>query len=155
MINLLNEHFPKLKATVFESVLLNEFLDEKLEGNVIFLETKKENTVSVFRMLQEQGVPNLMFKPSVKDFCFFRTQSCVVVTDLVSEAPMKKTDVEEICLEKLIVDIYCDQLIRQTYPCERIAAIAKAAQGRYLIDEAKLRRYAKRRGKEQQLLQEC
>ena len=155
LIGLVDEHFPQVKATLFESLLLNEFCGEKLTENIIFLETERESTESVFRMLQGQGVPNLMYKPSVKDFRFLKTHNSVVISELVSEAPAKSGCSAGICLEKLIVDLYCDRLLRLVYPCEQIGAIAKCADERYRIDRTKLLRYVRRRGKELQFLEAC
>ena len=84
VISLLNEYFPGTKATVFESALLTEFSTESSTDNIIFLETEKESSVSVFKMLQLQGIPNLMYKPSPKEFRFLRTRDSIVVSDLVS-----------------------------------------------------------------------
>ena len=73
VIDLLKEHFPNIKVTLFESVLLNEFMDKKMEkisDNVIFLEAEKDSALPVCRFLQQQGIPNLIYKPTKKDFCF-------------------------------------------------------------------------------------
>ena len=158
VIDLLKEHLPNVKITVFESVLLNEFLDEKMEkisDNVIFLEAEKDSTLPVFRFLQEQGIPNLIYKPTKKDFCFYRTQNSIVITDMTSEAPTRRKNPQEICLEKLLVDIFCDRLIKLTYALKDFKSIAETAQTRYLIDKPRLLRYAGRRGKESQIVTFC
>ena len=158
VIDLLKEHFPNIKVTLFESVLLNEFMDKKMEkisDNVIFLEAEKDSALPVFRFLQQQGIPNLIYKPTKKDFCFYRTQNSVVITDMTSEAPTSRKNPQEICLEKLLVDIFCDRLIKLTYSFEDYKSIVDTAQTRYQIDKPKLMRYAGRRGKEPQLVELC
>ena len=158
VIDLLKEHFPNLKVTLFESVLLNEFLAEKTEkisDNVIFLEAEKDSRLPVFRFLQEQGIPNLIYKPTKKDFCFYRTQNSIVITSMTSEAPIRRKNPQEICLEKLLVDIFCDRLIKLTYALKDFKSIAETAQTRYLIDKPRLLRYAGRRGKESQIVTFC
>ena len=158
VIDLLKEHLPNVKITVFESVLLNEFLDEKIEkisDNVIFLEAEKDDTLPVFRFLQKQGIPNLIYKPTKKDFCFYKTQNSIVITDMTSEAPTRRKHPHEICLEKLLVDIFCDRLIKLTYSFEDYKSIVDTAQARYLVDKTRLLRYARRRGKEPQIVAFC
>lgn len=158
VIDLLKEHLPNVKITVFESVLLNEFLaenTEKISDNVIFLEAEKDSTLPVFRFLQEQGIPNLIYKPTKKDFCFYRTQNSIVISDMTSEAPTRRKNPQEICLEKLLVDIFCGRLIKLTYALKDFKSIAETAQTRYLIDKPRLLRYAGRRGKESQIVTFC
>ena len=136
VIDLLEEHFPNIKVTLFESVLLNEFLAEKTEkisDNVIFLEAERDSTLPVFRFLQKQGIPNLIYKPTKKDFCFYRALNSIVITDMTSEAPARRKNPQEICMEKLLVDIFCDRLIKLTYSFEDFKFIADTAQIRYLI----------------------
>ena len=58
-------------------------------------------------------------------------------------------------MEKLLVDIFCDRLIKLTYSFEDYKSIVDTAQTRYQIDKPKLMRYAGRRGKEPQLVELC
>ena len=74
---------------------------------------------------------------------------------MTSEAPTSRKNPQEICLEKLLVDIFCDRLIKLTYSFEDYKSIVDTAQTRYQIDKPKLMRYAGRRGKEPQLVELC
>lgn len=152
IIALLKERMPETKAVLFETTLLNEFLPEKLIDNVLFLEVEKADIQSVFHMLQETGISNLIYSPRKKDFLFFRINNCVVVRGLTSEAPLERGRLNEIVIEKLLVDIFCDKLIRLTYPAEAFGDIAKAARDRYLVQSPKLLRYARRRERELQIV---
>lgn len=155
VIDLFNEHLPEIKVTLFETVLLNEFLDEKISDNVIFLEAEKDSTLPVFRFLQKQGVPNLIYKPTKKDFCFYRTENSIVITDMITQAPIERKNPQEICIEKLLVDIFCDRLIKLTYAFDDFNTIVDAVQEHYHIEKPKLLRYAGRRGKGSQLVELC
>ena len=152
IITLLREKIPETKAVLFETALLNEFLPEKLIDNVLFLEVEKAKVQGVFHMLQEYGIPNLIYSPRKKDFLFFRINNSVVVRGLTSEAPLERGRLNEIVIEKLLVDIFCDKLIRLTYPAEAFSDIAKVARERYLVQSPKLLRYARRREREQQIV---
>jgi len=155
VIDILRNHLPEIKAVLFESSLLNAFLDEKITDNVIFLETEKEQTLPVFRLLQEQGIPNLIYRPTKKDFLFYRVRDSIVATDMTSEAPVRKNAPHEICIEKLLADIFCDRLVRLTYSFEDYKSIADAVQARYLVDKPRLMRYAGRRGGKPKLIEMC
>lgn len=152
IIALLKERMPETKAVLFETALLNEFLSEKLIDNVLFLEVEKADIQSVFHMLQETGISNLIYSPRKKDFLFFRINNCVVVRGLTSEAPLERGRLNEIVIEKLLVDIFCDKLIRLSYPAEAFGDIAKTARDRYLVQSPKLLRYARRRERELQIV---
>lgn len=155
VMDLLKEHMPDTKAVLFESVLLNEFLEKKISDNVIFLETEKDRTLPVFRLLQEQGIPNLIYKPTKKDFLFYRVKNSIVITDMISEAPLKKNAPHEICIEKLLADVFCDRLVKLTYSFEDYNSIADAVQNRYLVDKPRLMRYVGRRGEKPKLIEMC
>ena len=155
VIDILRNYLPDTKAVLFESSLLNEFLDDKITDNVIFLETEKEQTLPVFRLLQEQGIPNLIYKPTKQDFLFYRVKNSIVITDMTSEAPLKKNAPHEICIEKLLADVFCDRLVKLTYSFEDFTAVADSVQKMYLVEKPKLMRYAGRRGKESQLVNMC
>ena len=155
IIALLKERMPETKAVLFETTLLNEFLPENLSDNVLFLEVEKAEIQRVFHMLQEYGIPNLIYSPRKQDFLFFRINNCVVVKGLTSEAPFERGSPNKIVIEKLLVDIFCDKLIRLTYPPEAFGDIAKAARDRYLVQSPKLLRYARRREKEAEIAAAC
>ena len=53
-----------------------------------------------------------MLKPAKKVFDLYWAKDTIVVTDLVSEAPIQMSDPHKITMEKMLVDIYCDKLIR-------------------------------------------
>lgn len=64
---------------------------------------------------------------------------------MISESP-KNTDVSwQISLEKMIVDIIADRIVRETFSESEYSNIFDTAFERYIIDKSKLIRYAGRR----------
>ena len=60
--------YPYVKFTVFETVLMNEFLNHLIAQNTVFMQVEKESSIYIFRFLQEQGIQNVMYKPKKKGF---------------------------------------------------------------------------------------
>ena len=58
---------------------------------------------------------HLLYKPKKADYALYWEKDCIVVTDMISEAPLSASAPHEICLEKMLVDMYCDKLISSAY----------------------------------------
>ena len=153
LIKLLGENYPHISFTVFETVLMNDFINHMVAQNTVFIQADKENSIFLFRFLQEQGYNDLMYKPSGKDFSLYWAKDCIVVSDLISEAPISAAAPHSICLEKLLVDMYTDRLISTTYSKAEFPDVLHLALSQYRVDKAKMLRYARRRNKGKELTQ--
>ena len=151
LIVTVEQAFPIVRFTVFETVLMNDFVNHLIAQNTIFLQVDKDISLYLFRFLQETGYRNLLYKPSKKDLDLYWAKGCIIVKDLVSESPLLKTDPHSICIEKMLVDMLCDKLICGTYSKAEFPSIMEQAFGRYQIDRHKLLRYARRRNKETEI----
>ena len=147
----LSQRFPRVSFTVFETVLLNEFLNHLIAQNTLFIHAEKESSIFLFRYLQEQGQRGLLYKPSKRDFSLYWEKDTVVVADLTTEAPLRADAPHAVCLEKLLVDIYADKLISTTYSKAEYPSVLEQAMEHYRLDRAKMLRYARRRNKEKEL----
>ena len=154
VINLLKTQMTPIKIVLFETALLNEFLpdDKRISDNVIYVEVEKGHSDEVFLFLQKEGIPRLVRRPTPKAFQFYKTKDSVVITDLSTRSPTVRKHPFEICLEKLLVDIYCDRLIKMAYSFEDYAGIASAALNMYFVDKPTMVRYAERKRKKAELL---
>ena len=151
IIDMVAVNYQHVQFTVFETTLMNEFLNHLIAQNTIFLQVEKEVSIFVFRFLQEQGYKNVLYKPNKKDFDLYWERNCIVVTDLSSEAPLKTSAPHAITLEKLLVDLVADKLISTTYSSSELPDLFQQAQDRYLLDKVRLFRYARRRNKQELL----
>ena len=151
IINFLSDTYPYVSFSVFETVLMNEFLNHLIAQNTIFVQTEKDSASFVFRSLQEAGYQNVMYKPSAKDRALYWTKDCIIVTDMISEAPLSRQHPHFITLEKMLVDMYCDKFIAGTYSNAEFPYVLRQASERYLLDRTKMLRYARRRNKEKEL----
>ena len=147
----ISEKYPYIAFTVFETVLMNEFLNHLVAQNTIFIQAEKDIASYVFRYLQEDGYRNVMLKPAKKDFDLYWSKDTIVVTDLVSEAPMHASDPHKITMEKMLVDIYCDKLIKGTFSRAEYPFIVEQAFDKYRVDRTRMLRYARRRNREMEI----
>ncbi len=148
LINTISRRYPYVQFTIFETALLNDFLNHMVAQNTIFIQVEKDSSVFVFRFLQEAGYKNLMYKPSLKEFNLYWARDSIVVTDIISEAPMRTANPHTITLEKMLVDMYADKLISGTYSKAECQSVFENAQECYLLDRKRMLRYARRRNKE-------
>lgn len=145
------EAYPLIKFTVFETLLMNDFLRHLIMQNTIFIQCEKDASAFVFRSLQEAGYKDLMYKPSEKEYEYYWSRNCVVVTDLISEAPTDHNDPHAVTIEKMMVDMYCDKNINWTYSQAEYPDVIKNVMEMYSVDLTKLYRYARRRNREKEI----
>lgn len=148
LIKLISEQFPFIRFTVFETVLMNEYLNHQIAQNTIFVQIEKEYSICIFQFLQDNEFMHLLYKPSRKEFDLYWSKDCIVVTDLISEAPLRRIEPHAIMLEKMLVDMVADRLIASTFSPAELPDVCTDVQHRYLIDRVRMMRYARRRNKQ-------
>ena len=151
LISQVSDKYPSVHFTVFETALMNDFLNLLVAQNTVYIQMEKDVSIFVFRFLQELGYDHLLYKPNKDDYALYWKQDCIVVTDLISEAPLSASAPHEICLEKMLVDMYCDKLISSAYSKSEYPEMLKQAMKTYHIEPAKMMRYARRRGREDEI----
>src|SRR3546814_760800 len=78
--------------------------------------------------------------------------SPVIVRYLISEAPLQKIKkYYTITIEKILVDLFCDEKLFAIYHGKEKRTIFQEAYAKYTINKSKLLRYATRRGKREAL----
>lgn len=147
----LSNQYPELEFVIFESVLLNEFLNHQIAQNTIYIQVEKDVSSYVFDRLHEEYAGNVLYKPGKSEFDKYWSKDCVVVLDLISQAPMSQNDPHEITLEKMLVDIISEKSISETFSPSEIPHIFEEAINSYKLDKRKMNRYAGRRGKTSQI----
>ena len=152
LIRSISEKYPYIRFTIFETILLNDYLNHLIAQNTIFVQVEKESSIYVFRYLQENGYTGVMYKPDIKEFNLYWSGGCIVVTDLISEAPLRRDKPHFIMLEKMIVDMLADKLIASTFSKAEIPDIMEQVQSRYFLDKVRMLRYAARRNRKKDLL---
>ena len=65
---LINKKYPLIGFTVFESILLNEFLNHQIARNTIFVQAERDVGAFVFDFLREKKGGSIMYRPSRKEY---------------------------------------------------------------------------------------
>lgn len=144
----IREKHPYLDFVIFETVQLNEFLNHQIGQNTLFVFTDADAMDFVFRTLLEAYPGKVLLDPSEKEFYQYRTRNTIVIRRLISEAPK---DGWHETIEKMLVDIMTEPLIRGSFSESEYPAIYEGAFERYLIDESRMLRYAGRRNAKEKL----
>lgn len=147
----LEEKYPLIGFTIFESVLLNEFLNHQIARNTIFIQSERDIAGFVFDYLREDGRTNVLFRPTQKEYSRYWQPESLIVIDWTSEAPLNKDSPHDITAEKMLVDIFCDKSIRLTYSEAEYQMVVETVYKRYNVDTVRLLRYARRRNKEKEI----
>ena len=147
LIDVIAHKYPYVAFTVFETVLMNDFLNHLIAQNTIFIQVEKESSIYVFRYLQDEGYDNVLYKPGREDMALYWSKGSIIVTDMVSEAPLRAAEPHAITLEKMLVDMYADKLISASFSKAEYPDVIEQAESRFLLDKKRMLRYARRRNK--------
>lgn len=147
----LSEQYPELGFVIFESVLLNEFLNHQIAQNTIYVQVVKEVSSYIFDNLQEEYAGSVLYKPGKNDFERYWKRDCIVVLDLISQAPISQDKHHEMTIEKMLVDIIAEKSMSATFSPSEIPFVFENAMRSYQVDRRKMNRYAGRRGKASQI----
>lgn len=145
--NILEEKYPNMSFVMFESVALNEFLNHQIAQNTVYVQVEKDLSSYIFDILKQELNRMVLYKPNRAEFFRYWTKDCVVVLELISQAPLSSTQPHEITMEKMLVDIIADKSIEAAYSPAELPEIFRSIRKTYKLDVKKMNRYAGRRGK--------
>lgn len=145
--------FPYAKFCVWNTKLFNEFMIHQPGRFYTLIETEKDTSEFVFNYLKK--INNEVFlNPNEKILRLYALNSakCFLVKDLVSETPTQTIEnTPTITIEKMLVDVFCDNIIFNTQQGSELDNIFVGAFTKYNINKTKLFRYSNRRTKKQQI----
>ena len=141
---ILQVQFPAIKAVVYESTILNEWVNHLISRNVLFVEVEKDYMRSVFRALQENIQTTILLKPSIDDYYLYASDATVIVSNLITQAPIHK-DSYDIRIEKLLVDMFANSLLQEFASARDIEYMVDDIFSTYVVNTKTVLAYAKRR----------
>lgn len=147
----INTRFPTTDYCIFETFMLNEFLDSPIPGNSYIFQVEKEFSVLVFEFLSEISEYRILYKPDKESLKYYWCEDCVIVMDKITEAPLNKQRPHDMVLEKLVVDVLVDGSIKRLLSEKERLSVAENIFKKYYIDEKRMMRYARRRNAEQRM----
>lgn len=145
LLSKLEERFPELEYTLFETLLLNEFVNHLYAHNILVLQVEKDLCPFTFDFLNELFPGKVLYNPSSDDLGRYQSNNCIILENRISEAPFDKENPHFITLEKLLVDTVSDKAFKELIPTSEVSNIYENAKLIYKSDLTKIRRYAKRR----------
>ncbi|MEQ8339137.1 MAG: hypothetical protein RIA62_17380 [Cyclobacteriaceae bacterium] len=152
LYNKVKKEFPFLNICVWNSKWLNEFMVHQPGRFYTMVEVEKDTMQSVFYFLQGKMKQVFLDPPASVLEQYVQENEVIIVSNLVTEAPTQKVEnINTATLEKMLVDIYCDDVIFSAQQGEEMNAIFWAAFDKYLVDQTKMFRYASRRRKRDEL----
>lgn len=143
--SVIKENHPYLSFSIFEVVQLNEFINHQLAHNIIFLAVEDDVMNFVFDTLREHYPGKVLLCPTVEMFHQYWSEDMIVIGKLITEAPKGSKEIWHTPLEKMLVDLFAENLILESVSRSEYHRIFEGAFHKYVIDESRLFRYAKRR----------
>lgn len=76
LISQVSDKYPSVRFTVFETALMNDFLNHLVALNTVFIQAEKDVSIFVFRHLRELGYAHLLYKPKKADYALYWEKDC-------------------------------------------------------------------------------
>lgn len=146
--------FPFLNICIWNTSSLNEFMIHQPGKFYYLLEVEKEAAESVFYFLRNTKFA--VFLEPNKDILgkyLPEEKEVMIVKSLVTEAPLLTVEkINTASIEKMLVDVFCDEIIFSAQQGSEMRTIFDAALTKYTVNQSKMLRYADRRGKKDRLI---
>ena len=147
----LKKEFPFLKICIWNTSVFNEFMVHQPGRFYILVEVEKDAVQSVFFFLKELKY-SVFIEPD-KDLMekYLPDElETLIVKPLVTEAPVQKIEgINTVTLEKMLVDVFCDEVIFAAQQGAEMRTVFSDARNKYVINEDRMFRYASRRRKKE------
>jgi hypothetical protein len=139
----MQDRFPLIDFSLWETYALNEFLNHQLARNTVFVEVERHLEESAFYALKEHFDAPVLLMPSMNELFLYAGELTIVIIRLTTEAPVLEHASR---IEKLLVDLYANNLVKGIMSPAEIPGIYETAMSRYHVNYCALMRYARRRG---------
>jgi hypothetical protein len=145
VIMAITDRFPLVEFLTWDTLALNEFLNHQIAHSTIFVEVEAMLENAVFEYLREAYDGTLLYKPDLSSLNTYWKPDAIIVQKLTTQAPGDKSESHQPVLEKFIVDLFANKLLGVLFSQAELPSVLEQVFDRYVIDESKLFRYAKRR----------
>ena len=142
LINLLKEI--RYDYIIYNITFLNEWLNQLIGKNTIFIEVDKKYCNSIYELLVDNEYKNVLVNPSIQEIEKYSLSDLIVIKPLYSRSPINRKE-KSFTLEKIIVDLFVDDILKKYYSTSELPWIYKQMFKEYAIDEYSLNTYLTRR----------
>lgn len=141
---------------IWDTILLNGFTELQTVSSLIVLEVEKGKMDSVFYSLKNDGFTEIFIKPdeNMVERYVSEAKHPVIVKPFISRSPLQLTEevlVMTPTLEKILVDLYCDDSIYFAFQGYQLENIYRIAAAEYALNFSTLFTYAKRRHRKDEI----
>ena len=138
--------YPEIKVAIWETRILNEWLNLLIAKNTIFVEVEKDFLETIYDAVTENNENTMVLvNPKAEEYYRYQKDGMIVLKNMIERAPVSKTS--HVTLEKLFVDLLCDKLLMEMFDGYTVRNILQEATMTYAVNEKRLFAYARRRGK--------
>jgi len=144
-----------MRMCIWNTSSLNEFMVHQPGRFYLLIEVDKEAAHSVFFFLKEHKF-SVFIEPTedLLEKYLPDERETLIVKSLVSEAPLQTiSNINAPTIEKMLVDIFCDDVIFAAQQGSEMRTIFQEALKKYTINESRMMRYADRRRKKERFLE--
>jgi len=152
--SMLHDKFKYLVVTVTDSCILGQFMSLQPFSTVTVIETRKSAASAVLSALRKEGVEAYAKSdfPKLERY-ISSSQPFVIRPDLTVNPNLpQENNVRTANLEKLLVDLVCDEDIYGQYQGEELQNIYKNATDSYAVNYSQMLKYAAARKKKDPVL---
>jgi hypothetical protein len=151
----MRKNYPYLHFSIWSTKWLNEFMLHQPGRFLYIVEVESEAVESVFFHFKDNGLNNVFLDPSLAEIERYVSDATdpFIIKSLITKSPtrqIKETSVPT--LEKILVDIFSDKVLFNPYQGSELVFIFNQAYDKYALNFTKLFGYARRRGKEDELI---
>jgi hypothetical protein len=143
----LKKQFPLLRICLWNTSLFNEFMIHQPGRFYLLVEVEKEATDSLFFFLKDANY-SVLLEPTLEIINKYlpKINETLIIKSLVSGAPVQQIlGITTTTIEKMLVDIYCDDVIFSAQQGSEMRSIFTEAFNKYSVNKNRMLRYADRR----------
>ncbi len=152
VINVVAKANPYTDFQVWELSWFNEFLIHLVACNIIFIDVEGGGCEFVYSSLPDEYLGKVLLLPNAKELQYYSKPDTIIIEKLISESPNIKGRPHEAPIEKLLVELFANKILRTMLSQGDYANILETVFSKYLVDELKLFRYANRRNKKDEII---
>lgn len=139
---------PSLRCIIWTTEWLHQFMVQQPNSHLVIIETEKDSIDSLFYHIQDE-FKNTYINPdkdNVRDYVS-RQKEAIIIKPLISRSPtiLFESGVETASLEKMLIDIFCDDHLFISYQGSELENIFSNSWKNYSLNLSALMNYANRR----------
>lgn len=150
---ILNTSFAHHFSNIWSTAWLNEFTELQATSTLIILEIDKDSMERIFYILKDRQM-KVYLKPdgNMIEKYISEEEEAIIIKPMITRAPTTTVEGVKIpTLEKILVDLFCDEKIFYAYQGNQLRRIYENAFEKYIINLSSMLNYAKRRKREEGL----